>query len=64
MKRLPKMDTIIEEIYVTVKEPESPQSHWKYWYTSDNCWGQFNDIEYEIEYIYVDEPKTLPPPIR
>jgi len=50
MKRLPKMETIVEEVYV-IKKPLSNATYkeeWKeHWHASrDNDWGQWSDIEY------------------
>jgi len=66
MKRLPKMKTIVEEVYVTVKEPGPEwyceESAWiEIW--QDAHWGQWADIEYDyIDVCY--EPRTTPPAIR
>jgi hypothetical protein len=56
------METIIEEIYVITKEPESLEDVdlWTDWieiWQGAQDWGQWTDIEY----IY--EPTTAPPPI-
>jgi hypothetical protein len=63
MKRLPKMETIVEEIYITVKEPESLEEDiWTDWieiWQGVQDWGQWSDIEY----IDVYEPTSAPPPI-
>ena len=62
MKRLAKMDTIMEEVYVT--EKESYESDWKKtWHVArehdpyESHWDQWVDIE------YADEPSTSPPPM-
>ena len=63
MKRLPKMETIIEE--VTEKEPDPEwydieEIEWvQIW--QESHWGQWTDIEY-IDIAY--EPMSAPPPIR
>ena len=69
MKRLPKMETIVEEIYVTVKEPDRycGESGWlKLWHDAhweQDAWGQWADIEYDyIDVCY--EPRSAPPAIR
>jgi hypothetical protein len=70
MKRLPKMETIVEEVYVTVKEPDQycEESDWiELWqdarWGQDAHWGQWADIEYDyIDVCY--EPRTAPPAIR
>jgi hypothetical protein len=67
MKRLPKMETIVEEIYVTVKEPDRycEESGWlQLWHDAqDGHWGQWADIEYDyIDVCY--EPRSAPPAIR
>ena len=55
MKRLSKMDTILEEIYVIEKETDT--SDWNdLWHHAD--WGQWSDIEYidvnaEAEFQYI-----------
>jgi hypothetical protein len=58
MMRLPKMETILEEVYD--KEPVS-EPHWKrIWLSArevESHWDQWVDIE------YMDEPSTCPPPI-
>lgn len=61
MKRLAKMETILEEVYVTDKEPV--ESDWKNtWHVArehdpyESHWDQWVDIEY-------DEPSTPPPPL-
>jgi len=63
MKRLPKMETIVEEIYVTVKEPDRycEESGWlELWHEAQNGhWGQWANIEYDIY-----EPRSAPPVIR
>ena len=64
MKRLPKMETIVEEVYVIVKEPDQycEESGWiELWQGAH--WGQWADIEYKyIDVCY--EPITAPPAIR
>ncbi len=73
MKRLPKMETIVEEIYVIVKEPDQyceesgwielwQDAHWgqdAHW-AQEGHWGQWADIEYDLCY----EPRSAPPAIR
>jgi len=58
MMRLPKMETILEEVYVTEKEP-GPEPDWKrIWFSArevETHWDQWVDIE------YIDEPSTSPP---
>lgn len=62
MKRMPKMETILEEVYVTDKEPgpewyDIEEIEWIHtWH--DSHWGQWADIE------YMDEPTSAPPAIR
>jgi len=62
MMRLPKMETILEEVFD--KEPGTiylkVEPSWKkMWYVShDSEWDQWVDIE------YMDEPSTSPPPLR
>ena len=61
MMRLPKMETILEEVFD--KEPGpiylKAESWKKVWYAShDSEWDQWVDIE------YMDEPSTSPPPLR
>ena len=62
MKRLAKMETIVEEVYVTDKEPGPIylEPSWKkVWYASqDSEWDQWIDIE------YMDEPLTPPPEFK
>lgn len=61
MKRLAKMETILEEVYV---EPVVVESVWKRtWHAArddpyESHWDQWVDIE------YADEPSTSPPAIR
>jgi hypothetical protein len=68
MKRLPKMETILEEVYVTIKEPGPVlEIEWKgMWIAAreiETHWGQWTDIEYEyIDVCY--EPVMPPPAIR
>ena len=61
-KRLFKMETILEEVYVTEKEPGPVEPDWKkIWFTVreiESHWDQWVDIE------YMDEPLTPPPAIR
>jgi len=61
MKRLAKMETILEEVYV---EPLVVESDWKKtWHVArehdpyESHWDQWVDIE------YADEPSTSPPPM-
>lgn len=61
MKRLAKMETILEEVYV---EPVVVESDWKRtWHAArqydphESHWDQWVDIE------YADEPSTSPPAI-
>ena len=64
MKRLSKMETILEEVYVTDKEP-GPVSDWKNtWHAAreESHWDQWVDIEY-ID-VYADEPSTSPPTLK
>jgi hypothetical protein len=60
MMRLPKMETILEEVFD--KEPGSrvKVEPWKMvWYTSrESDWDQWVDIE------YMDEPSTPPPEFK
>lgn len=65
MKRLSKMETILEEVYVTDKEP-GLELDWKNtWHAAreydphESHWDQWVDIEY-ID-VYADEPSTSPP---
>lgn len=63
MKRLSKMETILEEVYVTDKEP-GLELDWKNtWHAArdESHWDQWVDIEY-ID-VYADEPSTSPPPM-
>ena len=59
--RLPKLDPIIEEVYVSDHEPgpiyEDSIDSWKDMWHDSYDWGQWTDIEY-IEYI---EPASPPP---
>jgi hypothetical protein len=65
MKRLHKLETIVEEVYVTEKEPGpmylEVDPSWKMlWYTSrDSDWDQWVDIDMES-----DEPSTSPPKFK
>jgi hypothetical protein len=64
MKRLSKMDTILEEVYVTDKEPGPVLDDWKKtWHAArdESHWDQWVDIEY-ID-VYAEEPSTSPPPM-
>jgi len=56
MMRLPKMETILEEVY---EEPVSEPRWKKIWLAREveSHWDQWVDIE------YMDEPSTSPPPI-
>ena len=62
MKRLSKMETILEEVYD--KEPVPVLDDWKNtWHAArddihESHWDQWVDIE------YTDEPSTSPPLIR
>jgi len=61
MKRLHKLDTIVEEVYI---EEPGPVLDWKTtWHAArdESHWDQWVDIEY-ID-VYADEPSTSPPPI-
>ena len=63
MKRLSKMETILEEVYEKVYDKEAkPEPDWKrIWFTAREIephWDQWVDIE------YMDEPSTSPPAIR
>jgi hypothetical protein len=61
MKRLPKMETILEEVYEKEHGPRSKvESSWKMvWYTSrESDWDQWVDIE------YMDEPSIAPPEFK
>jgi hypothetical protein len=59
MKRLAKMDTILEEVYI--EEPGPVLDDWKKtWHAArddphESQWDQWVDIE------YADEPSTSPP---
>lgn len=56
MKRLPKMETILEEVYE--KEPVHEPDWKKIWFACremESHWDQWVDIE------YMDEPSTSPP---
>ena len=62
MKRLAKMETIVEEVYV---EPVVVESDWKTtWHAArehdpyESHWDQWVDIE------YADEPSTSPPEFK
>ena len=59
MKRLAKMDTILEEVYDEPIEPDWKKTwHAASWQArEDSHWDQWVDIE------YVDEPSTSPPAI-
>lgn len=59
MMRMPKMETILEEVYVTEKEPGPIEPDWKnIWFAcreTESHWDQWVDIE------YMEEPSTSPP---
>jgi hypothetical protein len=61
MKRLAKMETIVEEVYI--EEPRLVLDWKTTWHTAreddpyESHWDQWVDIE------YADEPSTSPPPI-
>ena len=59
MKRLAKMETIVEE--VTDREPGLVEPDWKMtWYAShDSDWDQWVEIDYDVY-----EPSTSPPALR
>ena len=61
MMRMPKMETILEEVYVTEKEPGPIEPDWKkIWFACrevESHWDQWVDIE------YMEEPSTSPPPM-
>ena len=60
MKRLPKMETILEEVFDKEPGPRVKDEPWKkVWYAShDSEWDQWVDIE------YMDEPSTSPPEFK
>ena len=61
MKRLSKMETILEEVIDREPGPRiKVEPSWKMvWYTSrDSDWDQWVDIE------YMDEPSTSPPEFK
>ena len=62
MKRLAKMETILEEVYEPVVESDWKNTwHTASWQARDEShWDQWVDIEY----VYADEPSTTPPCIR
>ena len=47
MNRLPRLETIYEEVYETGIEPDSIESYWEMWQSAkDEEWGQWIDVEY------------------
>ena len=60
MKRLSKMETILEEVIDREPGPRMKVEPWKMvWYTSrESDWDQWVDIE------YMDEPSTSPPEFK
>ena len=64
MKRLSKMETILEEVYekpMPVLEPGLEPDWKRVWFACreiESHWDQWVDIE------YMDEPSTSPPAIR
>jgi hypothetical protein len=64
MKRLAKMETILEEVYIEEPGPVLVLDDWKKtWHSArehdpyESHWDQWVDIE------YADEPSTSPPPM-